>query len=74
LKSEEYRTKIITNIIIFDPMKRSNIYLAIQWLIFLPIILPLCVLFGALQGIVQSVEQVFNQIWNDVAVTEVSPE
>jgi hypothetical protein len=53
-------------------MKKRNLHLAIQWLIFLPIIFPLCVLFGAVQGIANSVEQMTNQIWADIASIEPS--
>ncbi|MFN4147263.1 MAG: hypothetical protein ACK4GN_15670 [Runella sp.] len=51
-------------------MKKPNLYLAIQWLIFLPIILPLCIVFGALQGIINTVEQMFHQLWTDVSTVE----
>ncbi|GHB85213.1 hypothetical protein GCM10007390_45670 [Persicitalea jodogahamensis] len=37
------------------PLKKLNYAMAIQWIIFLPVILPLCLVFGALQGIVNMV-------------------
>lgn len=51
-------------------MKKPNLYLAFQWLIFLPIILPLCIVFGALQGVVNTVEQMAQQMWSDVSTVE----
>jgi len=51
-------------------MKKPNLYLAFQWLIFLPIILPLCVLFGAFQGIANTVQQMAQQMWADVFTVE----
>lgn len=40
--------------------------MALQWLIFLPIILPLCVIFGAVQGVVGMVEKMAHRIWIDL--------
>lgn len=51
-------------------MKKPNLHLAFQWLIFLPIILPLCIIFGALQGVVNTVEQMTHQMWVDVTTVE----
>lgn len=51
-------------------MKKPNLHLAFQWIIFLPIILPLCILFGAFQGIVNTVEQMAQQMWADVSTIE----
>lgn len=51
-------------------MKKPNLHLAFQWLIFLPIILPLCIVFGALQGVANTVEQMAHQIWADVTTVE----
>ncbi len=51
-------------------MKKANVFMAIQWLIFLPIILPICLIFGALQGIASSAEQVIQRIWADVTTPE----
>jgi hypothetical protein len=51
-------------------MKKPNLFMAFQWLIFLPIILPICLIFGALQGIASSAEQVIQRIWADVTTTE----
>lgn len=33
-------------------LKKFNYAMAMQWIIFLPVILPLCLVFGALQGVV----------------------
>ncbi len=51
-------------------MKKSNLHLVFQWVIFLPILLPLCLLFGALQGIASSAEQMFNTFWTDISVSD----
>jgi hypothetical protein len=51
-------------------MKKPNLFMAFQWLIFLPIILPICLIFGALQGIASSAEQVVQRIWADVTTVE----
>ncbi len=51
-------------------MKKPNLHLAFQWLIFLPIILPLCIVFGALQGVANTVEHMAHQIWADVTTVE----
>ncbi|MEI7587127.1 hypothetical protein [Runella sp.] len=51
-------------------MKKPNLHLAFQWLIFLPIILPLCIIFGALQGVVNTVEQMTHQMWVDVTTVD----
>lgn len=51
-------------------MKKANVFMAIQWLIFLPIILPICLIFGAFQGIASSAEQVIQRIWADVTTPE----
>jgi hypothetical protein len=53
-------------------MKKPNLFMAFQWLIFLPIILPICLIFGALQGIASSAEQVIQRIWADVTTTEIN--
>ena len=36
-------------------LKKFNYAMALQWIIFLPVILPLCLVFGALQGVVNMV-------------------
>ncbi|NIJ56100.1 hypothetical protein [Dyadobacter arcticus] len=46
--------------------KRFNFTMALQWLIFLPIILPLCIIFGALQGILNMVEKMAQRMWMDM--------
>lgn len=51
-------------------MKKPNLHLAFQWLIFLPIILPLCIIFGALQGVINTVEQMTHQMWVDVTTVD----
>ena len=51
-------------------MKKPNLHLAFQWLIFLPIILPLWIIFGALQGVVNTVEQMTHQMWVDVTTVD----
>lgn len=55
-------------------MKKHKMYLAFQWLLFLPIILPLCVIFGALQGVINTLEQMVQQMWTDVSAPETSIE
>lgn len=51
-------------------MKKPNLHLVFQWLIFLPVILPLCIIFGAVQGVVNTVEQMAVQMWTDVSTIE----
>ena len=46
--------------------KKFNLTMALQWLIFLPIILPLCVIFGAFQGVVGMVEKMAQRMWIDL--------
>ncbi|GGC02203.1 hypothetical protein [Dyadobacter sediminis] len=46
--------------------KRFNYNMALQWLIFLPVILPLCIVFGALQGIMNMVEKMAQRMWIDM--------
>ncbi|QRR02916.1 hypothetical protein [Dyadobacter sandarakinus] len=47
-------------------IKRFNFTMALQWLIFLPVILPLCIVFGALQGILKTVEKMAHRMWLDM--------
>ena len=73
-----YYTLLIINLLItkysdtdFDLMKaptlkKFNLTMALQWLIFLPVILPLCVIFGAFQGVVGMVEKMANRMWIDM--------
>jgi len=51
-------------------MKKSNLHMVFQWLLFLPVILPLCIVFGALQGMFNTVEQMAQQMWSDVSAVE----
>jgi hypothetical protein len=51
-------------------MKKSNLYMAFQWLLFLPVILPLCILFGAIQGVFNTVELMAQQIMTDVSAAD----
>ncbi|HEV7351272.1 hypothetical protein [Telluribacter sp.] len=46
--------------------KKFNHSRALQWLIFLPIILPLCIVFGAVQGIMMTVEKMVHRMWLDL--------
>jgi hypothetical protein len=46
--------------------KKFNHTMALQWFIFLPIILPLCIAFGAFQGIASMVEKMFNRMVADM--------
>lgn len=47
-------------------LKKFNYSMAMQWIIFLPVILPLCLIFGAVQGIVNMMEKVVNRMWIDM--------
>ncbi len=51
-------------------MKKPNLYMVFQWVIFMPIILPLCLLFGALQGIANSAEQIIQTCWKDISTSD----
>lgn len=48
-------------------MKINKLHLALQWIVFLPIILPLCIVFGAIQGIFDTLEDMFYQMRADVS-------
>jgi len=47
-------------------LKKFNFTMALQWLIFLPVILPLCVIFGAFQGVARMVEKMAQRMWIDL--------
>jgi len=47
-------------------LKKFNFGMALQWLIFLPVILPLCIIFGAVQGILSMVEKMAQRMWIDM--------
>jgi hypothetical protein len=51
-------------------MKKPNLHLVFQWLIFLPVILPLCIIFGAIQGVINTVEQMALQMWADASTID----
>lgn len=46
--------------------KKFNYAMALQWIIFLPIILPLCLVFGALQGVVNMVGAMAQRMMLDI--------
>lgn len=46
--------------------------MAMQWVIFLPVILPLCVAFGAIQGVITMVEKVADRMMIDIATNDVA--
>ncbi|WP_373330861.1 hypothetical protein [Salmonirosea aquatica] len=47
-------------------VKKFNFAMALQWVIFLPIILPLCLVFGAVQGAVNMIEKMAQRMWLDL--------
>ncbi len=47
-------------------LKKFNYAMALQWFIFLPIILPLCIFFGAVQGIMNMFEKMAHRMWLDL--------
>ena len=47
-------------------VKKFNHAMALQWIIFLPIILPLCLVFGAVQGTVNMIEKMAQRMWLDI--------
>jgi hypothetical protein len=47
-------------------LKKFNFTMALQWLIFFPVILPLCIIFGALQGVKNMVEKMVHRMWIDM--------
>lgn len=47
-------------------VKKFNHGMALQWIIFLPIILPLCIVFGAVQGAVVMIEKMAQRMWLDM--------
>ena len=48
------------------PFKKLNYAMALQWIIFLPVILPLCLVFGALQGVVNMVSTMAHRMILDI--------
>ncbi len=46
--------------------KKFNYGMAMQWIIFLPVILPLCLVFGALQGVVNMVGTMAQRMMLDI--------
>ena len=46
--------------------RKFNYAMALQWIIFLPIILPLCLVFGALQGIFNMVGTMAQRMMLDI--------
>jgi hypothetical protein len=59
---------VLVNLIVMKApiFKRFNFTMALQWFIFLPVILPLCIIFGALQGIMNMVEKMASRMWADM--------
>jgi hypothetical protein len=58
---------IITQPVMKAPIfRRFNFTMALQWLIFLPVILPLCIIFGAFQGVMNMVEKMAQRMWADM--------
>ncbi len=47
-------------------VKKFNHGMALQWIIFLPIILPLCIVFGAVQGAMVMIEKMAQRMWLDM--------
>lgn len=47
-------------------LKKFNAAMALQWIIFLPVILPLCVVFGACQGIFGMMEKMTERMKIDL--------
>lgn len=47
-------------------VKKFNHAMALQWIIFLPIILPLCLVFGAVQGAAAMLEKMAQRMWLDI--------
>lgn len=43
-------------------MKKVNVFMVVQWLIFLPLILPLGIITGAFEGIKKTFEQASTDI------------
>jgi Na+-translocating ferredoxin:NAD+ oxidoreductase RnfE subunit len=46
--------------------KKFNHAMALQWLVFIPIILPLCIVYGAAEGIANTVEKMAHRMWQDM--------
>jgi len=47
-------------------INKLNLTKALQWFIFLPLILPLCIIFGAFQGVIGMVEKMAQRMWIDL--------
>lgn len=53
-------------VLVKPTLKKFNYAMALQWFIFLPVILPLCVAYGAMQGIVSMIEKMLHRMWVDM--------
>lgn len=45
-------------------MKKVNVFMIVQWLIFMPLILPLGIITGAFEGIKKTFDQAASDILN----------
>jgi len=44
-------------------MKKLNVFMTVQWLIFMPLILPLAIITGVFEGIKKTFEQASSDIF-----------
>jgi hypothetical protein len=50
--------------------RKVNLSMAMQWFVFMPVILPLCVIFGAVQGASSLVQKMINCMIADLQPRE----
>lgn len=46
-------------------MRKINLFMTLQWIIFIPLILPLAIISGAFDGIKKTYEQIAVDIFNE---------
>lgn len=47
-------------------MRKLNTVMAMQWVIYLPILLPMCLVFGAIQGVCKTLILLIHRICLDI--------
>ncbi len=50
--------------------RKVNLAMAVQWIVFMPVILPLCIIFGAVQGASSLVQKMINCMLADIEPRE----
>lgn len=50
-------------------MKKINVFMTVQWLIFMPLLLPLGIVTGAFEGIKKTFDQAASDIFENQEIT-----